>query len=125
MLKLLLVSSNKDAFNRFETALQKYDDITLVRKDSGEKALEMAAQSGIDLIVAHEDLGDMTGLDFAGRLVTVNPLINCALTSGLSPDIFHEKSEGLGVMTQLPLNPGQEEAEKLVQTLRQIKNLMA
>jgi DNA-binding NarL/FixJ family response regulator len=125
MIKLLLVSSKQETLNEFWAALQKYSDLELLRTDSGEQALKTAAQSNLDLVVVDEYLGDMTGLEFVGRLVTINPMVNCALTSSLSHDSFHEKSEGLGVMAQLPLDPGQEEAEKLVQRLRRIKNLMA
>ena len=123
MLKLLLVSSDKDAFNGFEAAILKDNDVDLIKTDSGKKALTMAAESSLDLVVADENLRDMTGLEFAGRLVAVNPMVNCALTSSLSADIFHEKSEGLGLMTQLPINPGQNEAENLLEELRQIKRL--
>ena len=123
MLKLLLVSSDKDAFNGFEAAILKDNDVDLIKTDSGKKALTMAAESSLDLVVADENLRDMTGLEFAGRLIAVNPMTNCALTSSLSADIFHEKSEGLGLMTQLPINPGQNEAENLLEELRQIKRL--
>ena len=123
MLKLLLVSSDKDSFNGFEAAITKYNDVDLIRTDSGKKALTMAAESSLDLVVADENLRDMTGLEFAGRLIAVNPMTNCALTSSLSAEIFHEKSEGLGLMTQLPINPGQEDAQNLLEKLREIKKL--
>jgi len=123
MLKLLLVSPDKDAFNGFEAAIKKYNDVDLIRTDSGKKALTMAAESSLDLVVADENLRDMTGLEFAGRLIAVNPMVNCALTSSLSAEIFHEKSEGLGLMTQLPINPGQEDAQNLLEKLREIKKL--
>ena len=123
MLKLLLVSSDKDSFNGFEAAITKYNDVDLIRTDSGKKALTMAAESSLDLVVADENLRDMTGLEFAGRLIAVNPMTNCALTSSLSAEIFHEKSEGLGLMTQLPINPGQEDVQNLLEKLREIKKL--
>ena len=123
MLKLLLVSSDKDSFNGFEAAITKYNDVDLIRTDSGKKALTMAAESSLDLVVADENLRDMTGLEFAGRLVAVNPMTNCALISSLSAEIFHEKSEGLGLMTQLPINPGQEDVQNLLEKLREIKKL--
>ena len=60
MLKLLLVSSDKDSFNGFEAAITKYNDVDLIRTDSGKKALTMAAESSLDLVVADENLRDMT-----------------------------------------------------------------
>lgn len=124
MFKVLLVSTDKETFNEFESALKEFEDIQPVRTDSGAKALQIVAQSGLDLVVADEDLGDMTGLEFAGKLVSVNPMVNCALLSTLSPEVFHEKSEGLGVLAQLPVIPGQEEARELVQKLRELENIM-
>ena len=85
------------------------------------------ASSGttIDLVVADEGLGDMTGLELAGKILSVNPMINCASVSRLSPEEYHEASEGLGVLAQLPIKPGKKHAEELVQRLKYIKNLSA
>jgi polyhydroxyalkanoate synthesis regulator phasin len=52
-------------------------------------------------------------------------MINCASISHLLPEEFHEVSEGLGLMAQLPMEPGKEHVEKLLQRLRDIKNLMS
>ncbi len=49
--------------------------------------------------------------------------MNCAAVSSLSADDFHEASEGLGVMMQLPLEPDLKDAEKLVEYLKTILNL--
>jgi hypothetical protein len=48
-------------------------------------------------------------------------MINCASVSGLEPEKFHELSEGLGLMDQLPTRPGKEDAERLLRNLRLIK----
>jgi len=70
-----------------------------------------------------EDVADMSGLELARKLITVSPLTNCVAVSSLSEEDFHEASEGLGLMTHLPLNPGRAEAERLLKNLRQIKGL--
>jgi len=124
MLKLLLVSPNKASLSGFASALLEHGDVDLSWAESGEKALGLASETAIDLVVTDETLGDMTGLEFAGRLLSVNPMINCASVSHLSPENFHEVSEGLGLVAQLPIQPGKEDAKKLLQRLRQLKNLM-
>ena len=124
MLKLLLVSPNKVSFSGFASALLEHGDVDLSWAESGEKALDIASHTAIDLVVTDERLGDMSGLEFAGRLLSVNPMINCASVSHLSPENFHDASEGLGVMAQLPIQPGKEDAKSLLQRLRQLKNLM-
>jgi len=124
MLKLLLVSPNKASLSGLASALVEHGDVDLSWAESGEKALEIASDTAIDLVVTDERLGDMTGLEFAGRLLSVNPIINCASVSRLSPEDFHEVSEGLGLMAQLPIQPSKEDAEKLLQHLRNLKSHM-
>jgi len=124
MLKLLLVSPNKASLSGLASALVEHGDVDLSWAESGEKALDIASDTAIDLVVTDERLGDMTGLEFAGRLLSVNPIINCASVSHLSPENFHEVSEGLGLMAQLPVQPSKEDAEKLLECLRNLKSLM-
>ena len=77
----------------------------------------------VDATAADEDLGDMTGLELVRRILKINFMINFAVVSGLSADEFHEASEGLGVMTQLPQRPGKKDADGMIKTLKQIKGL--
>jgi len=124
MLKLLLVSRDIDFLSGLSSALLRQEDIELEVSASGEKALARLASKAVDLVVADEDLGDMTALELSRRLLTINPMINCAVVSSLSHEEFHEASEGLGIMAQLPKQPGGKDAERLVKTLKQIKGLM-
>jgi CheY-like chemotaxis protein len=105
MLKLLLVSPDKDSLSGLASALVEHGDVDLSWAKSGQSALEIASDTVIDLVVTDEELGDMTGLEFADRLLSVNPMINCASVSCLSSDNFHEVSEGLGLMANCPSNP--------------------
>ena len=125
MFKILLVSPDKNSLYGLASALVEHADVDLSWAESGKTALEIVTDSAIDLVVTDESLGDMTGLEFAGRLLSVNPMINCASVSRLSPENFHEISEGLGIMVQLPVKPDKEDAEKLLQRLKDIKNLMS
>jgi len=121
MMKLLLVNPDKSSLSELASALKEYDDLELLTTESGEKALAMVSESAVDLVVTDEELGDMIGLEFARRLISLNPMINCATVSGLEPERFHEVSEGLGLMDQLPTRPGKEDAERLLRNLRLIK----
>jgi PleD family two-component response regulator len=125
VLKVLLVSPDKNAFSAFSSALADHSDVELLWASSGKGALDIASGATIDLVVTGEELRDMTGLELAGKLLSISFMINCAAVSDLSPEAFHEASEGLGVLAQLPLKPGKEHAEELVQRLKQIKNLSA
>jgi DNA-binding response OmpR family regulator len=124
MLKLLLVSRDKGSLNGLLSALNRQDEIEFEVSTSGEKALAMISDKPVDLVVADEDLGDMTGLELVRRLLKINAMINSAVVSDLSHDEFHEISEGLGVMTHLPKKPDEKDAEALIKELRQIKGLL-
>lgn len=123
MLKLLLVSPEKEALSGLASALEKYPDVDLSWAESGNAALNIISDRPVDLLVTDENLGDMTGLELTGRLLAVNPMVNCAAVSSLSSQDFHEASEGLGLLMQLPIQAGEEHAEDLLRHLRQIKEL--
>jgi YesN/AraC family two-component response regulator len=123
MLKLLLVGRDKNIFEDLKSALKEYEDIEFGLSESGEQTLAIVSGKAVDLVIADEDLGDMTGLELVKRILKINFMINFAVVSGLPHDEFHEASEGLGIMLQLPGQPGRKEAEELVKTLKQIKGM--
>ena len=124
MIKLLLVTPDKGPFNEFALALAHNDDVELSWAESGQRALDMLPNTSLDLVVVDEKLGDMTGMEFIETLVGANPMINCAAVSPLPPDEFHEISEGLGILAQLPVQPGANDAENLLKLLKHLKNLL-
>ena len=125
MIRLLLVTPYRKPLFELASAVEKYDDVELTWAESGQKALDKLSETSVDLVVTGKELGDMTGLEFAEKLIRVNPMINCAVLSPLPSDEFHEASEGLGVFAQLPLRPAKEDAEKLLKRLKKLKDLTA
>ena len=124
MLKLLLVGPDENSLSDLASALVEQEDVDLCRAKSGEEALGIVSNTPTDLVVTDERLLDMTGLEFAQRLLEMNPMINCACVNGLSSGEFHRVSEGLGLLAQLPVNPGKKDAKELLQHLRYIKSLI-
>ncbi len=124
MIKLLLATPDRDALSDFALALEKHDDVDLSWAETGSHALDIIKDIDITLVVADERLGDMTGFEFAKRLVSVNPMTNCALISPMLPEAFHEASEGLGLLEPLPPHPGEQQAEDLLQYLKNILKLL-
>ena len=123
MLMILVASANKDSLLELISALAEHDDVRLLRAESANQTLDLASKKAVDLVIADERLGDTTGLELAAGLLSINPMITCSVVSGLTPEEFHEASEGLGIMAQLPTNPGQAHAESLLHQLREIKSL--
>ncbi len=119
MIHILLVSPNKKSLSgMLDTFDQK--NTTVIWAENGSVALSMVADKSFDLVVPDEKLGDMTGLKFAEKLIKLNPMINCAVVSSLSPKDFHEASEGLGLLMQLPVRPEQGDAGELLNHLENI-----
>ena len=123
MLKLLLVSNNIESFSEFSTALKENNKNELLYAETSETALKIIKDNAIDLVITDEKIGDMSGLDFAKRLISFSPMTNCAAVSSLSEKDFHEASEGLGLMNHMPANPGRSDAEEILKNLRLIKGL--
>ena len=124
MLKLLLVSNNIESFPEFGSAL-KENDTEMFCAESGETALKMVKDNAIDLVITDKEIGDMSGLAFVKKLISISPMTNCVAISSLPEKDFHEASEGLGLMDHLPANPGKPDAEELLKHLRRIKGLEA
>ena len=123
MLKLLFVSNRIESISEFVSALKENDKNELLYTESGETALKLIKDSAIDLVITDEVAGDMSGLDFARRLISSSPMTNCAAMSSLPEKEFHEASEGLGLMNHLPANPERSDAEDVLKNLRRIKGL--
>jgi len=99
-------------------------DVHITWAESGGIGISMITESKIDLVVTDENLADMTGLEFIQKIVSIKPMVNCAAVSSLTPEDFHETSEGLGILMQLPVRPGKEHAEILYGHLKNILNTM-
>ncbi len=79
---------------------------------SAEEAWTYLQGNKLDVAVVSDVLQDCTGLQFIKNLVAKNPFVNCALTSPLSKDEFHEATEGYGVFMQLPVKPSADKLQK-------------
>ena len=120
MIAILLVAPEKESFAQLKGALEADNDLEIYCADCGAKAMAMAGEVACDLVVADEGLGDMTALEFAENLTRLNPMINCAVVSSLPPAEFHEASEGLGILFQLPPRPGADAAGEMLRRLKEV-----
>ena len=91
---------------------------------SAEEAWAYLQGNKLDVAVVSDLLQDCTGLQFIKTLVAKNPFVNCALTSPLSKDEFHEATEGYGLFMQLPVNPSGQDADEMIERLNKIYGLI-
>ena len=99
MIHILFTGREIASLPAFKTALEQHG-IQWTHLDSGQKALAAISNQQFDLLIADENLKDMTGLQLIESVVTQNPMLNCAAISSLSTDDFHEASEGLGIIEE-------------------------
>jgi CheY-like chemotaxis protein len=124
MIDILLVCRYKSALSPFDAGLAAHG-VNITWADSGAMGISMIAISGFDLVVADENLEDTTGLEFVRKAVSRNPMVNYAAVSSLNPEEFHEASEGLGILIQLPVKPGREHANMLMNRLNRLLNAVS
>ncbi len=119
MIDILTVGSAA-SFGEFRDEMAGRDDTHLICVDSGAAALDRLMETPVELVVIDEALPDMSGRDLAQQVAVRCPLSGVALVSGMPPEEFHEATEGLGVLAQLPSNPGREDARHLLNKLSHI-----
>lgn len=121
---VLVIAKNVAQFSPFVAELQRQPGIELLSAASGTTGFSLQKDKHIDLAIVDEQLDDMTGIAFVKQLVKINPLINTAIVSALADEDFHEATEGLGVLMQLPTKPNAEDAEALLAILKKIGALL-
>ncbi len=124
MAQILLVSNNPANFSEFASELKEKDAIQLLMVESAQEALRKAESTSLDVVVTDEELSDGKGLELVKQLVQKFPLVNCVMVNTLPADDFHEYTEGLGVLMQLPPQPTREEAKKMLSILDSINVLL-
>ncbi len=110
---------NKDSLNEFANTLAK-EEVDISWATSGGEALHLVAEKQYSLLMTEETLSDMSGLELAKKTVMTNPMINLAVMSALSHKEFHEASEGLGVLCQIPSKPTEKDAWALMSSLKEV-----
>jgi len=116
MKKFLIITQQAGNFSKLAEGLKKGTLNEIIWADS-VTAAQAAAAGLIDMIIIDEKVDGQPGLDIAKDMIRINAMANLALVSGLSPEDFHEASEGLGIMAQLPNCPGEKDAELLLNAL--------
>jgi DNA-binding response OmpR family regulator len=112
---VVIVSADKE---RYQLWSEQFGDRAQTRwAESGRQMLAHAVEKTPALAILDDDLPDMTPLDLARQLIFTNALINVALVSEAPEERFHEATEGLGVVAQLPRVPDSHTVSRLLEAL--------
>jgi CheY-like chemotaxis protein len=120
MQTIILASPRVDQWQAFSDALRAGFQANVVKVRTGAEALE-AVQTLKPMAVATDaELDDFSGIELVRRLLQINAMINTALASDKPEEIFHEETEGLGILMKLSPLPTSAEAGRLAESLRQV-----
>lgn len=117
MKPILIVTRESDRFSRLAQRLQSTNQFTVRWADSKDALMAEVAAGPPGLTIIDETLDDRTGIAIARDVIMKNAMANIALVSELSEAGFHEASEGLGVVAQLPASPDEGDADRLADIL--------
>jgi len=117
MYRIVIVSSKPESFSVLAGALQADSRIVIERVAAGDQALALVISAAPNLVILDEKAGEPSDFEFIRSIMQRNALIDAVVVSRLSEKEFHESSEGLGILMQLPPRPGLPEAEALLARL--------
>lgn len=121
---VLLLANEMARFSALRTGLQHRRELEIVSAATGVDGFLLLKDRKINLVIIDQQLGDIDGISFVKQLVKINPLINTAIVSTLSAEDFHEATEGLGVLMQLPKEPQERDGDTLLTILEKIGVLL-
>jgi DNA-binding NarL/FixJ family response regulator len=104
----------------FEDFMTQPGKTEVIREESGTIVMKHIASVKTDLLVVDEKLKDMDGIELVRKSIMINPSVNTVVVSDLSVKNFHEASEGLGVLLQVPEHPARHHGEEVMKLLEKI-----
>ena len=125
MLHIVLAGREHDVLARFGATLCGIGQVDITQVDSAAETLKAVDAGGIDLVVVGQSLADTSPVDCITQLVRQNAMINCAMISDMEQDAFHEATEGLGILMQLPPNPSGDDAAVLLDKIESLSSLLS
>ena len=120
MIDIVFVTHVFSEFSALVGQLELNPEVSIDWAKSSDEALRLASASTPALMIIDARLDAKSGLDLARKVILVNAGINLAVVSELPADEFHNASEGLGILAQLPTNPGRSEAERLLSLIESL-----
>ncbi|HKL82893.1 MAG TPA: hypothetical protein VJ879_10290 [Desulfobacter sp.] len=124
MKQAVFVSRDKAQFKELEKMLGQHS-IDVKWCATGKELLSLIADTPkgqwIDLVIMEELLPDMNAKALVEAVTTQSPMTNCVITGTMDKKRFHDVHEGYGVLMQLPVQPGQDDARNLEDHLKKIR----
>ena len=115
---ILIVTRRALELAPFADALEQATGLALRFTDGWTNAKATFKTLPPAFVVLDEGLRGGPPLELAKQLIQVNAMVNIAVVSPLAPEDFHEASEGLGILAQVPENPTAQDGQALAKVFR-------
>ncbi|BCS89069.1 hypothetical protein [Pseudodesulfovibrio sediminis] len=116
-MSILVASTRADALAEFTNSLAATTGQDVEIRTTGEAIIDSIKATPPSLVVVDEGLNGFAPLALVLEIVKISAMTHTAVVTDMDGEEFHEKSEGLGVLMPLPVNPGKADAEKLAEAL--------
>lgn len=116
---IIIASPRGDDLNLFIQGLENEGALVRLAKTK-LKTLELVKARTPHLVVVDDCLSDVQPLTLVKDLMLIDAMINTAVITGISAEQFHEKGEGLGILTSICQQPDAQDAKALIQRLRKL-----
>jgi len=124
MKQAVFVNRDNAQFKELEKMLGQHS-IEIKWCATGKELLSLIADTPkgqwIDLVIMEENLPDINAKALVEAVTTQSPMTNCVITGTMDKKQFHDVHEGYGVLMQLPVQPGQDDAQNLEDHLKRIR----
>jgi DNA-binding NarL/FixJ family response regulator len=117
---ILMVTARADQLAAFEQALRSDANVELITIGTAEEAIDAAVRLVPVMAIVDQQVPGGEALEIVQRLLSVNAFIHTAVLTDMDEAVFHERSEGLGVLAGLPLRPDSADAVDLLAKLREM-----
>ena len=114
---IVMVSPHVEKWKPFGDELGNRCRVEVIASRTGTQALDAAQEKRPVAMLVDQDLGDMPGIELVPIVLQFNAMIHLALVSEQPEELFHEQTEGLGILMQLPPLPDRQTAVQFSECL--------
>jgi len=120
MYSMVLVSSRTEDLVEFTEALSRKSGIVLSVVETADEMLRLVRDDSPDLVILDEELKDINPLRLVITVLSINAMVNTAMITSMDAEMWHEKSEGLGMLPPLANPPTAADADSLLERLQAV-----
>ncbi|GAB1410176.1 hypothetical protein MASR1M90_13300 [Desulfovibrionales bacterium] len=118
-MRIAVLTHRKDDLHDFAAGLGLVQDWL----DTEAAVLTQAKTETWDLLVVDAILPGLKYTAFVSQLLRINAMINTAVIIDQTETVFHEESEGLGILCAVPAEPVKADGTAVAEKLRNLLGL--